>query len=303
MADTLTITDNRTGKTYELPITDGAIKATDLKKIKTADPDDTGLLTYDPAFMNTAACRSRITYIDGDKGILLYRGYPIEQLAEHSTYLETAYLILNGELPIDRRPCRSGRTRSRCTRWSTRTSRSSWRASPTTPIPWACSSAPSPRCRRSTRTASRSSTPSARKMQIQRLIAKTPTIAAYAYPPQHRPPVRLPRQRPQLHRQLPEHAVQDDRGEVQAEREAGARARRPLHPARRPRAELLDQHDAQHRQLARGPVLGAGRRGRGALRPAARRRQRSRAADAERDRLGRPTSPTSSSGSRPATAA
>jgi citrate synthase len=99
MADTLTVTDNRTGKTYELPITDGAIKATDLKKIKTADPDDTGLLTYDPACMNTAACRSHITYIDGDKGILLYRGYPIEQLAEESTYLETAYLILNGELP------------------------------------------------------------------------------------------------------------------------------------------------------------------------------------------------------------
>ena len=99
MADTLTITDNRTGKTYEIPITEGAIKATDLQKIKTEDADDSGLLTYDPAFMNTAACRSRITYIDGDKGILLYRGYPIEQLAEHSTYLETASLILNGELP------------------------------------------------------------------------------------------------------------------------------------------------------------------------------------------------------------
>jgi citrate synthase len=99
MADTLTVTDNRTGKTYELSITDGAIKATDLKKIKTADPDDQGILTYDPACMNTAVCRSAITYIDGDKGVLLYRGYPIEQLAEHSTYLETAYLILNGELP------------------------------------------------------------------------------------------------------------------------------------------------------------------------------------------------------------
>ncbi len=98
MADTLTITDNRTGKHYELPITDGTIRATDLKQIK-ADPGDHGLVTYDPAFMNTAACRSRITYIDGDKGILLYRGYPIEQLAEHSSHLETAYLILFGELP------------------------------------------------------------------------------------------------------------------------------------------------------------------------------------------------------------
>ena len=99
MADTLTITDNRTGQTYELPITDGTIRATDLRKIKVED-DDFGMMTYDPAFMNTAACRSRITFIDGDKGILLYRGYPIEQLAEHSDFLETAYLILFGELPV-----------------------------------------------------------------------------------------------------------------------------------------------------------------------------------------------------------
>src|SRR6188768_1557731 len=100
MADTLTITDNRTGKTYELVIKDGAIGAMDLRQIKTAK-DDFGLMTYDPAFMNTAACRSRITYIDGDKGILLYRGYPIEQLAERSDFLETAYLILFGELPTE----------------------------------------------------------------------------------------------------------------------------------------------------------------------------------------------------------
>ena len=98
MADTLTIVDNRTGKKYELPIQDGTIRAMDLRQIKTG-PDDFGLMTYDPAFMNTANCRSAITYIDGDKGILLYRGYPIEQLAEDSDYLETAYLILFGELP------------------------------------------------------------------------------------------------------------------------------------------------------------------------------------------------------------
>src|SRR6266545_4057376 len=100
MADTLTITDNRTGKQYQVPIADGAIRSTDLRQIKTG-PDDFGLITYDPAFLNTAACRSRITYIDGDRGILLYRGYPIEQLAEHSDYLETAYLILFGELPTE----------------------------------------------------------------------------------------------------------------------------------------------------------------------------------------------------------
>src|SRR4026208_2393985 len=98
VAETLTIKDNRTGKTYELPIDQGAIKAMDLRQIRTS-PDDFGLMTYDPAFQNTAACKSRITFIDGDKGILEYRGYPIEQLAEHSTFLETAYLILFGELP------------------------------------------------------------------------------------------------------------------------------------------------------------------------------------------------------------
>src|SRR5712691_11108758 len=98
VTDTLSITDNRTGKKYELPIQDGTIRAMDLRQIK-AGPDDFGLMTYDPAFMNTANCRSAITYIDGEKGVLLYRGYPIEQLAENSDYLETAYLILFGELP------------------------------------------------------------------------------------------------------------------------------------------------------------------------------------------------------------
>ncbi len=96
--DTLTITDNRTGKQYEVPIEDGTIRAMDLRQIK-AGEDDFGLMTYDPAFMNTASCKSTITYIDGDKGELEYRGYPIEQLAEQSTYLEVAYLLLHGELP------------------------------------------------------------------------------------------------------------------------------------------------------------------------------------------------------------
>ncbi len=98
MANSLTITDNRTGKSYEVPIAEGTIKAVDLRNIKT-DADDFGLMTYDPAFMNTAACRSAITYIDGDKGILRYRGYPIEQLAEQATFLEVAYLLAEGELP------------------------------------------------------------------------------------------------------------------------------------------------------------------------------------------------------------
>ncbi len=96
--ETLTVTDNRTGKSYEIPIVDGTIRATELRKIKTGE-DDFGLLTYDPAFMATASCRSAITFIDGDHGILEYRGYPIEQLAERSTYLEVAYLLIHGSLP------------------------------------------------------------------------------------------------------------------------------------------------------------------------------------------------------------
>ncbi|MGB0613589.1 MAG: citrate synthase [Miltoncostaeaceae bacterium] len=95
---TLTVTDNRTGKTYEFPITDGTIRATELRNIKVAD-DDFGLMTYDPAFMNTASCRSAITYLDGDNGVLRYRGYPIEQLAGKSTFLEVAWLLIHGELP------------------------------------------------------------------------------------------------------------------------------------------------------------------------------------------------------------
>ena len=94
----LTITDNRTGRQYSLPIENGTIRAMDLRKMKVSD-DDFGLMSYDPAFMNTASCRSRITFIDGEKGILRYRGYPIEQLAEKSSYLEVAFLTLNGELP------------------------------------------------------------------------------------------------------------------------------------------------------------------------------------------------------------
>src|SRR5947208_1284883 len=96
--NTLTVTDNRTGKNYELQIADGAIRAMDMRQMKVNDADF-GLLSYDPAFLNTASCKSRITYIDGGKGILEYRGYPIEELAERSSYLETAYLVLYGELP------------------------------------------------------------------------------------------------------------------------------------------------------------------------------------------------------------
>jgi citrate synthase len=96
--DTLRVTDSRTGRSYELPIVDGAIRAIDLRQIKTSD-DDFGMLSYDPAFQNTASCRSAITFIDGDKGILRYRGYPIDELASKSSFLDVSWLLLNGELP------------------------------------------------------------------------------------------------------------------------------------------------------------------------------------------------------------
>src|SRR3712207_5615926 len=96
--DTLSVTDNRTGEQYEIEITDGTVRAMDFRQMK-VDEDDFGLMTYDPAYTNTASTRSAITFIDGDKGILEYRGYPIEQLAEKSSYLEVAYLLVFGELP------------------------------------------------------------------------------------------------------------------------------------------------------------------------------------------------------------
>src|SRR4029079_11087735 len=96
--DTLTVTDNRTGQTFEIPITDGTVRAMDFRQMK-VNEDDFGLMTYDPAYTNTASCRSAITYIDGDAGILEHRGYSIEQLCESSSYLEVAYLLINGTLP------------------------------------------------------------------------------------------------------------------------------------------------------------------------------------------------------------
>src|SRR5437763_4436865 len=96
--DTLSVTDNRTGETYELEISDGTVKAMDFRQVK-VDEDDFGLMTYDPAYTNTASCRSEITFIDGEAGVLQHRGYPIEELCESSSYLEVAYLIVNGELP------------------------------------------------------------------------------------------------------------------------------------------------------------------------------------------------------------
>ncbi|MBI3779451.1 MAG: citrate synthase [candidate division NC10 bacterium] len=177
--DTLNITDNRTGKSYEIPIQNGNIRAMDLRQIKVTD-DEFGMMSYDPAFMNTASCKSKITFIDGDKGILRYRGYSIEQLAEKCTYLEVAYMILHGELP----------TRAQLDDWvwnithhtmiheSIKTFMDGFRydAHPMGILVGTVGALSTfyPDAKRVLNQESR-------KKQIQRLVAKMPTLAAFAY--------------------------------------------------------------------------------------------------------------------------
>jgi citrate synthase len=176
---TLNVLDTRTNASYELPIENGAVRAMDLRKIKTS-PDDFGVMTYDPAFLNTASCQSAITFIDGDKGILRYRGYPVEQLAEKCTFLEVAYLILNGELP----------TAAELNQWvntithhtmlheTTKTFLEGFRYN-AHPMGMFISTVAAfstvyPEARNV-------HDPEVRALQIQRLIGKVPTIAAYTY--------------------------------------------------------------------------------------------------------------------------
>jgi len=177
--DVLSVVDKRTGKTYEIPITNGTIRAMDLRKIKTG-PEDFGLMTYDPAFMNTASCQSSITFIDGDKGILRYRGYPIDQLAEKCSFLEVAYLVLNGELPTaaELKAFVSNITYHTMLHETTKKFLEGFRynahpmgmfistvAALSTVYP----------------EAKNVHDPEVRKLQIHRLIGKVPTIAAYTY--------------------------------------------------------------------------------------------------------------------------
>jgi len=177
--DTLTVIDNRTGKSYEIPITHNTIKALDLRQIKTSD-EDFGLMTYDPAYMNTAQCKSTITYIDGEKGILEYRGYPIEQLAEKSTYLEVAYLLIYGELP----------TKERLEWWQNRISRHLFLHNSLAELIQAFRYDAHPMGILISAVAAMSTLypeaknihdPAVREKQIWRIIGQIPTIAAFAY--------------------------------------------------------------------------------------------------------------------------
>ncbi|MBI3911688.1 MAG: citrate (Si)-synthase, partial [Armatimonadetes bacterium] len=178
-SDILRVTDERTGKVYEIPIVHGAIRAMDVRKIKVSE-EDFGLISYDPAFMNTASCQSKITLIDGDKGILRYRGYPIEQLAERCTYLEVAYLILYGELP----------TRSQLDEWTNRITHHTMLHENTKKLMEGFHHDAHPMGMLVSTVAALSTfypeaknilDPESRRLQIYRLIGKMPTIAAYAY--------------------------------------------------------------------------------------------------------------------------
>jgi citrate synthase len=284
MADTLTITDNRTGKTYEVPIQDGTIRADALRQIKSGD-GDFGLMTYDPAFMNTASCRSAITLIDGDVGILRYRGYPIEQLAESSTYLEVAYLLLNGELP----------NQSQLEKWSNEITHHTYvheflregmkgfrydahaMGKLVSMLGTLSTFYPESKNVRD---------PKVRHDHIIKLIAKMPTIAAYAYRHRRGLPYVYPDNDLSYSGNFLNMLFKMTEVKYQPNPVHREGARRAVHPARRPRAELLDHRHARGRLVARGPVLGARGQLRGALRPAARRRQRGGAAHARRDRLG-----------------
>ena len=178
-SDTLTVTDNRTGKSYTLPIANGAVRAMDLRQIRTG-PDDFGLLSYDPAFTNTASTISRITEIDGDRGILRYRGYPIEQLAERSTYMEVAYLLLHGELP----------TRAEMDDWIWQVTHHTWVHENVKKFIDGFHHDAHPMGMMVSTVAALSTfypeardagDPATRRLQIIRLIAKMPTLAAFAF--------------------------------------------------------------------------------------------------------------------------
>ena len=177
--NTLTITDNRTGKTYEVPVEHDTIRAIDLRQIK-VEPDDFGLMTYDPAYLNTASCKSQITFIDGEKGILRYRGYPIEQLAEQSSFLEVAYLLIYGELP----------TQEQLDHWTTRILRHTYIHENLAQLMQSFRYDAHPMAMLISSIAALSTfhpeatgfdDPKIRQKQVWRILGKLPTIAAFAY--------------------------------------------------------------------------------------------------------------------------
>ncbi len=276
--DTLSITDNRTGQTYEVEVSDGTINAMDLRQIK-AGEDDFGLMAYDPAFTNTASCRSSITYIDGDG-----RRARAPRLPDRAAVREVE--LPRGRLPADLRraadpgPARRVDVRDHPPHLRPREHQEVRRGLPLRRPPDGDAARHRRRAldllpgrqahRRGAGAPHGRGAPDRQDADAGRL----------RLPPQPRPALRLSRQRPLLPGQLPLDDVQDDRGQVRPGPAAREGSRRALDPARRPRAELLDQRGAQRRLLGRRPLLGRRRRRRRPLRPAARRRQRAGAEDA-----------------------
>ncbi len=256
--NTISITDNRTGKSYELPVENDTIRALDLRKIKVKD-DDFGLMTYDPAFTNTASCKSAITFIDGDKGILEYRGYPIEQLAQKSTFLEVAYLLLKGELP----------TAAELKEFTHHISIHTYLHENLKKLMegFRHDAHPMGMLALDGRRAFdvlpgvqedlRQEDARARHHAPHREDAHDRGVRV---PPLDRLPVRLPGQRPLVHGQLPLDDEEDGRAHVQGEPGPREGARRSLHPPRGPRAELLDERDARRSAPPRRTRTPASRR-------------------------------------------
>ena len=281
--DSLTVIDNRTGKSYELPVDQGTFRAMDMRQIKTG-PDDFGLMSYDPAFMNTASCRSRITFIDGDRGILRYRGYPIDQLAEKSTYLETAYLILSGELP----------TKAQHDEWVFDITHHTMVHENVKDLMMGFRYDAHPMGMLASTVAALSTfypeakqihDPLVRRKQIHRLIAKIPTLAAFAYRHSKGLPYVYPDNELSFAGNFLSMMFKTTELRLPGQPGPGAGDGRALHPARRPRAELLHLGDAGGRLVVRRPLHRGRRRHRRPLRPAARRGQRAGPADARRHRL------------------
>ena len=247
-SDSLTITDNRTGKTYEVPIEDGTVRATALRDIK-VNESDFGVMSYDPAFMNTASCRSAITYLDGEAGVLEYRGYPIEQLAEHSTYLEVAYLLVHGELP-NAAAARRVDARDHDAHVRPRERAQLHAGLPLRRAPDGDAAGVGRRALDVLSGREQDQGPGDPLPADHPADREDADAGGVRLPPQHGAAVRLSGQRPALPRQLPLDAVQDDRAQVRAGSAARAGAGHPVHPARRPRAELLDERGARGRLLA-----------------------------------------------------
>ncbi len=210
----LHVTDSRTGRSYEIPIKDGAICAIDLRKIKASD-DDFGLLSYDPAFINTASCRSAITFIDGDAGILRYRGYPIEELARRSSFLDVAYLLLQGELP----------TKDESAAWSQEIGQHTYVHENVKKFIDGFHHDAHPMGMLVSTVAGLSTfypearfvaDPARQREQVVRLIAKMPTLAAFAYRHAKGLPYAYPDGELSYAGQLPQHDVEDERAEVPA---------------------------------------------------------------------------------------